>query len=266
MGATRSAPSPKRAAWLWPREHGGYAMMGFPQATALLLGNGAMAAVCLSLAVLGGFLAHEPAQVALGRRGIRRRREAGDGARLQAAVLTVLTLDAGVVGLAAGSAPVRVAAVAILPLAALALRQMISGTEKSVAGELLVALTFAAASVPTALAGGLDLAAAAMVAGVWFLAFALGTLAVRALITGFKTGRRGPGRSVIALALGLTVAAAAACLLGGVSVALLGVLPPALLTAAVLAGGLTPRRLRTLGWSMVTADVLVLAVLWAVLR
>ena len=248
MPASRTSVSNRKPAWLWPREHGATAMMAFPQATALLLGDGSGAAILLGLGVAGLFLAHEPAQVALGRRGARRRREAGSGAGIQTALLAGPAGAAGLAGLAAGSGAVRLAALAVLPFALLALRLMLSGREKSVGGELLVAFTLTAAAVPTGLAGGLAPRAALAAAGVWFLAFALGTLAVRALIARFKTGRGTGSRAVLALALALGAGAVAwAIPAGGTARAFLGVLPPGLVAAAVLASGMTPRRLRTLG-------------------
>lgn len=267
MPASSTSVPGKKTSWLWPREHGATAMMAFPQVTALLLGHGSRGAILLALGVAGIFLVHEPAQVALGRRGSRRQREAGNRARGQTVLLAGLAGALGFAGLAGASRPVWIAALAVLPFAALALGQMISGREKSVGGELLVALTFAAAAVPTALAGGVAPGPALAAAAVWSGAFGLGTLAVRTLIARFKTGSDAGARGVIVLALGLAAGAVAGALLaGGTARAFLGILPPGLVAAGVLAAGMTPRRLRTLGWSMVTADLLVLAVLWVTLR
>jgi len=256
-----------RPAWLWPREHGAYAMMAFPQITALLLGPGTRAAILLALGVLGMFLAHEPVLVTMGRRGTRIRRDAGPWALRQGVLLAGLSVAAGVAGLVGGPVDVLVAALAVIPAALLALRRMIQGDEKSAAGEVLVVLTFAAASIPIALANRVPPAAALTAAGVWFLAFTLGTLAVRALIARFKTRSPEPARRVIALACALILAGTGVAVLrGGTATAMLGLLPPGFLVAGVLAGGLTSHKLRTLGWSMATADVLVLAILLVVLR
>src|SRR5688572_14716336 len=64
-----------------PKEHGAYGQLSFPIATALLASGGSSAAGLLALATMAGFLAHEPAAIILGLRGVRAKREDGAKAR-----------------------------------------------------------------------------------------------------------------------------------------------------------------------------------------
>src|SRR5262245_1035268 len=62
--------------WL-PKEHGAYGQVAFPLATAFSIAGPSTAGLLLSVAAIAGFLAHEPAVIALGLRGSRARRELG---------------------------------------------------------------------------------------------------------------------------------------------------------------------------------------------
>ena len=59
---------------LWPKEHGAYGQVAFPLITALTAAGASVGGTLTAMAVLAGFLAHEPAAVVLGLRGPRARR------------------------------------------------------------------------------------------------------------------------------------------------------------------------------------------------
>src|SRR5512140_1483244 len=84
--------------WLIPREHGAYGQLGFPLLAALGCGRPGVAALCLVLAFVAAFIAHEPVLILLGDRGTRARRES-----YRDAVLT-LAVSGGVAIVAAGVA------------------------------------------------------------------------------------------------------------------------------------------------------------------
>jgi hypothetical protein len=85
-------------------------------------------------------------------------------------------------------------------------------------GEALIALLFAFAAVPVSLAAGSSVAAALQAAATWSVVFIAGTATVHALLTRKKRGALAPT-----------------------------------LCAAALVFGLSTKRLRLLGWSMVFA-------------
>ena len=59
------------AANLKPKEHGAYAILAIPIVTAILVTGPTVVGLCVAVASLAGFLAHEPLLVALGHRGAR---------------------------------------------------------------------------------------------------------------------------------------------------------------------------------------------------
>ena len=79
------------AAKLKPKEHGAYAILGIPIVTALLVAGPQVAGVCVAIAAVAGFLAHEPMLVAVGHRGARAQR-ATPAARRRLALLLGLTV------------------------------------------------------------------------------------------------------------------------------------------------------------------------------
>lgn len=250
---------------LLPREHGAYAELLFPLATGLAYGTPSAPAVAFAVAASALFLAHEPAAVATGRRGARLKALHQRAARIQGAGLSAVAVGAGAVGWV--SAPdARIAALVPAAIALVLLPVVLAGREKSLVGELLVVATFAATVLPVARANGAAWSFALFAAVVWFVGFALGTVAVHAI----KARHKGTGRS------GWTVHAAPALAAVAVVAALvvashpwlpalvpLAIVPGAGVALVASVSGVHPRHLKRVGWSLVGAHLLTLALLLA---
>jgi hypothetical protein len=248
-----------------PREHGAYAEVLFPLLTVFCLGTTGLASVALSLAIVAGFLAHEPLQLLLGARGGALQRELGGRARAQGTLLLTASIATGAFGLQRAGSPAIAAAAGLLPALALVLGLTLVGREKSLLGETLVALLLAFAALPVARAAGLPLRAALCSALTWSAVFVLGTATVHAVLARKKRGALAPSCAVVALGVAITSGAAFASLFGGSSW-LLAAVPMSLVAVVALLGGVPPRRLRALGWAMVLAHVGAALGLWLTLR
>jgi hypothetical protein len=248
---------------LLPHEHGTYAEIVFPLATALALGAPGQAAWGLTLAATGGYLAHEAFVVLLGLRGSRARREqaraawrslgvfgavAGTGLALALPQLTPLTSQG--LALAAGLSGVAVVAAW-------------AGFERTLGGEALAATALPAWSVPVALAGGVSAPAALTAWGVWTLVYVASTCAVQVVIARTRRQRR---PAAVAGALVLSIGAPSSAALAGA----VGMLPSgtavALLPACVSALIVTlfpvsARRLRDIGWALIVVSLATLGLL-----
>lgn len=249
-----------------PREHGAYAEAAFPLVTALALGGIGPAPALLSVAIVCLFLAHEPLMVMIGARGGRARRETGERARRRATILTALALVAGALGLWLAPTIARAAALIPVGFGALLVPLVLKRREKTLLGELIVALALSSALVPVALAGGVELRDAVIASAVWAVIFALATVTVRAVIANAKK-RAGPDRMPRAAPL-LSAAAIAGVLLlapipGVPTLAAAAVLPAAIVALCFGALRIHPRYLRAMGWSLVASNVLALAALLA---
>lgn len=246
-----------------PREHGAYGQLGFPLATGLALGRPAAAAGLIALAAVLVFLAHEPAAVLLGQRGARLLRAEGRRARRALALLGVAAALAGLAGLALAPPQARAAVLLPATLGALCAAAMLAARERTTAGEVTVALALASAEVPVALAGGAGGSVALSLAAAWALCGATHTVAVRGLIARSRGGASPrlawmapAGASIGAVALGVLAAtgrapgaAAAAVGLSACVALVLALRPP------------PPRRLRTVGWTLMATSVAIVALL-----
>ena len=155
----------------------------------------------------------------------------------------------------------------LLPLtsAILLVPLVLSGRQKTVAGEILVITAFSTLVLPLAAACGADPTRAGWAAAVWWGSFSLGTLEVHAI----KARHKDTGRSRWTL-WGSPVASASV-----VALCLVGVLvlreeagSPALAllfpAASILILGflrIHPRRLKRVGWMLVAANLVALAIL-----
>ncbi len=265
MSDSRTARGPS----LLPREHGAYAQIAFPQITALALGRPAWAALLLLAAIVCVFLLHEPLMILTGARGGRARREQAQRAGWRAALLLALALPAGAGGLLLAGTATQLAALIVLALAALLLPLILSRQEKTALGELLVAVTLASTMVPVAFASGVATRVAGIAAGVWMVAFALGTITVRSIIARAKRDAA-PGWAHFAAPLWCAGAITAAFLLavaGHVpTLAAVAVVPTALVALIFGVLGIHPRNLRRMGWSLVASNVVALLALIAGFR
>lgn len=255
---------------LRPREHGAYAMLTFPVVSGLVLGGGSVAGVAFAVLAVSGFLAHESTLVLLGRRGERIRSAAEAAARRRLLALGAVALASCAAFVV--TAPVEALAWAVPPavLGTVVAGLLVAGRgTKSLSAELLVALAFASLHATVSTAGGAQGVRAVLApVAVWGVSFALATLSVH----GIKARFRGRGRAWLAAAApvgaALVLVVAAAAVLTGWEVAGVGLalplgalLPKALLVLAVAAVDVQPRQLKTVGWSLVTADTLTLLVL-----
>lgn len=261
-----TTPAPRRRS-LVPHEHGAWGQLAMPLLAALALGAPAAAPYLLTAAVVLAFTAHEPLLVLLGQRGRRVRDEEGPRARRWLLVLGGGALLLGVPGIALappdGRAAVLLPAVLAAGVAVLVYRRL----EKTTLGEIWVAAALASAGYAVARAGGVAQAAALAALLAWILAFAAATLAVQVILVRVRSkGAEDPGLRHAGLVLLLVGVAAAAVRAGLPGALLAAVIPTALLSLVVCLVKVSPRRLRELGWALVGASTVTLAVLVVMLR
>ena len=251
-----------------PREHGAYAMLTFPVVSGWIVGGLSLAGVGFAVAVLGGFLAHEPATVLLGGRGERLATSAWEEAWRR--LLSRLAAALAGVSVFVYLAPAEALQAAAWPLAgALGVGALlVAGRVKSVPGEIWVAATFASVHLPIAAAGGASGAGLWLPALVWLGGFVPPTLAVHALKARFKAARSGKGTvrnrwtasAAPAAAVLVTAAAVGAAAAWGLTGSL-AVLPMAVAAGVVSVLAIHPRHLKRVGWTMVLTDVATLILL-----
>jgi hypothetical protein len=235
--------------------------MMLPLATAFAVAGVDVPALLAALAVVSAFLAHEPLLVLLGGRGLRIRREMQRRAAAWLVAEAAVALIAG--GAAIWSLPPGDRWLFLLPSIPVAFlgAAVLQGREKSTEGEIAVAIAFALAGVPVAVAAGAPLRPAFSLGIAFGVVFVAGTLSVRAIVLGTRGG--GDPRAARAMRLGVlvvTVGAAVAIL----AAASRGVLPwttlaaPAPGIAAVAWLTVFPppaSRLRTVGWTLAASSV-----------
>ena len=137
-----------------------------------------------------------------------------------------------------------------LVLALLMTPVVLSGREKTLAGEIAAAATLAAASIPVAVTVGLAYDHVLFVWGSWVLGFTVSTAAVRCVIA-IQKGR--PAGREVATAFTATLGAGA---LTTYSVILLSTFPYVLLGWILIAQPPHARHLRRVGWTLIIAGVL----------
>jgi hypothetical protein len=249
---------------LLPREHGAYAQLGFPLATALALGDLGFAPVLLVVGIIAVFLVHEPVMVLSGGRGGRAKREQRDPARRRGAMLLAVATITGAAGLWLAPPTARYSSVVPLALGVTLAPLTLKRQEKTLLGELLVAVALSSTLIPVALAGGSGVREALVAFVVWAVVFLLGTITVRAIIARAKKTAE-PSRAVhlAPLLCAVSIAIAIAIAIGGdiPALAAVAVVPSAFAALVFALLGVHPRNLRRLGWSLVASNVLVLAAL-----
>ena len=250
----------RRRRSLLPREHGVYAEVFFPLATALALGEPSSSGVLLSAAIVAAFLFHEPMLVLLGRRGERAKQNIGRRATTHALILGALTILTGTAGVWGAGPDARLTIGALLSPGLLLALLVAAGREKTLLGESLLAVVLSFASVPIAITSGVSLSAAIATATVWATAFLLGTTTVHAIIARSKRGAVAPAVAVATLALLLIVGVVTSPAVAGPWWPL-AAMPTALVAFAAIALGVSTRRLRAVGVALVAADVATMAVL-----
>jgi hypothetical protein len=260
----------KRSGVLLPKEHGAYGQVAFPLATALVAGGPSAAGVLLGVAIVAGFLAHEPAAILLDLRGSRATREFRAVAIRWLSCSLAIGTAASVAAVTLMEAAVRRSlAVPLIPALALAVA-MVRGREKSWYGEITAALAFAGGAVPVTLAAGAPVAVAWTIAIPFALLFTTTTLAVRVVILRVRGGGD-PGAAAATRRATLAICAASAASIGALTTggwlapSLLIATAPGLLTASIVAARPpSPMHLRFLGWSLVAVSTLTAAMIVAI--
>lgn len=251
-----------------PREHDAWVQFGFTLTCALLLGHFDPAAVAIAAAALIAFWAHEPLAVVLGYRGpALRDAHAKDATRL------LLMLGTAFVVLLA------FAAVQMDPSKLVALHPpIVTGTflmvivaakqERTTLGGLMAATATASWGVPVAVAGGVTAAIALEVWLAFTVSFAMGTLAVRAVI---QSALPSASRKLRVSAVGVATFCVAALFMMRAGGSLHPAIPWAVVPAAMFAVHLAvrppnPKQLRRVAWEVAFAGLVGTTVLVAALR
>jgi len=261
-GNTRRHLTPR-----FPREHGAYAQLAFPLVTGLIWAVPTVSTLSLALASVAFFLANESAAILLGARGKRLKEQEGPRARVWGSILLATGCFLGVVAVVTGW--LAVWPVVLLPAVAGALLVplVIAGRHKTLIGEFLVITAFTTLLLPMGAASGVDPTRAALTAGVWWISFGLGTVAVHSIKARHKGKERaGWLRWASSLTSGTVVAGALALALGQGGVpALAGpvaaLIPPSLAIFGLSLVRVHPKHLKRVGWSLVAANTLALVLL-----
>jgi YwiC-like protein len=238
-----------------PREHGAYSQMALPLVTSLVIARAAPPSVFIALAVVCGFLAHEPLLVLLGGRGVRSRQTMGSRAAVRFTVSAVAMFAAGAAGFRLSPAATRWSFLLPVIPAAWVGASLLAGEEKRAPSEIAVALAFAFTVVPICAAAGVSLAIALSVAAVFASVYVAGVLCVRVIVLGKRAGgnlhaRRTTRLTLIAIAVASVVGLAVATERTPLPWTMLVAVAPGLITAVALAMRRSPPPLKSVGWSL----------------
>jgi hypothetical protein len=249
-----------------PREYGAYAELAFPLLTAFLLGGVTVAGLGFTVAVLAWFLVREPLAVLNGVRGVRLEAALGGPARRAAWLLGLLGAAGAGAGMLLAPPAARVWALVPGACAVVLAPALLRGRPKTLGAELVVAVALATMILPIGLSAGIHSSTARQASGVWAASFVLATLAVHAIKARAKPELG--ARWAIRVTPVLAGAVAGAGLAGGATALWpwpvgAAVLPSALLVLGALWLGTHPRRLKRVGWSLVGANLVTLALLIA---
>jgi hypothetical protein len=267
VGSTPGTSAPNRRSLL-PQEHGAYGQILAPLLTALAIGQPRLAALALSLGAALGFLAHEPALVALGQRGPRALEEDGPRARRLLATLAAGAVTSSAVGLALAPPAARWAALLAGALAGASSLLVYRKLEMTAAAEIAIAIALSSLGLPVALAGGVSLSGGLTCWATWAAAFSSAVGAVQVLL--WRARRRAGRDPGPAAALASLAVEGAACLLaaGGILpwAGPVALLPMTAVSAALSVLPVSPRRLKQVGWSIMGASCATLLLLVVGLR
>jgi hypothetical protein len=257
---------------LLPKEHGAYGQMAFPLVTAMLVSGVSMGSLLFAIAVVAGFVLHEPLLVLLGLRGPRAKREQGGAAVRWVVALAILVIITGTAALRWMEPAHRISVALPLVPALFIFIAAASGKGKSIGAEIAVAIAFSLTAVPLCLLGGQSIVAGAAIALAFASNFVLATLAVRVVIARV----RGGGDPRLAAAMRRSAYVTAGAIAAGAAVAAGRGLVPWLPLSAIVPGIVAaiwiatfpphPSRLKAVGWTLVTLSALVTVLLVVTLR
>lgn len=242
-----------------PREHGAYGQLALPLVTAYAVAGVTVPAALLGLAVAAGFLGHEPLLVLLGRRGARAKREQRKAATAWLVITGSIAIGAGLAAFGSVSPAIRWSFLLPLAPAAILATAIAAGLEKSLFGEIAVALAFSLVATPVCMAAGAPAITGVAVGTAFALVFVLATLAVRAIVNIRSSGNPRAARltriAVLVLASAAAVVVAAMVSRGFLAPTTLVAAGPGLAAAAWMAiFPPSPARLRTVGWTLVAVS------------
>ena len=255
-----------------PREHGAYGQLLLPLATALAISGLHVSAILTAIAALTGFIAHEPLVVLLGGRGVRARRERRRTAISWLVVSSGIAFVAGVGAVASAPPDERwLFAWPLVPAAVLAVL-LANGREKSTLGEIVSAIAFASVAIPVGAVTASSPIRGFIVAFTFASLFIVSTLGVRVVILTTRGG--GDPHAVqltrwqLAVALAVIGVGLSVAVVSDVSagVAALAILPGVTVVIALALRPPPARRLRTVGWTLLSTSVFLAVALVAAFR
>lgn len=253
---------------MFPREHGAYGQLLLPIVTALAIGRPGFAAATLSAAACCAFLTHEPLVVLLGQRGARAGRELHQTALWWFAGFAVAAAILGSAALLTASPEKRFAVVPSIVMAFVVFGIIRSGREHTIAGEAVSAIALASLAYPIGVWSSGSYRASLSCAAAFAAVFVAGVVCVHAVIA----FTRRPPATAERIAGATAAISAALVIFVLTSVRVLEVVTPLAVLPACVAGlalALAPpsaRRLRVIGWTLVSTSVLTMVVLLAAFR
>jgi YwiC-like protein len=237
------------AANLRPKEHGAYAILAIPIVTAISITGPTWVGLCVAIASITGFLAHEPLLVALGHRGARAQRTT-PAAQQRLGVLLTVTVVCGVIAIVAGTMSVRYSLLACGALAITSFALAIAGRHRTLGGQLWGIVGLSVPSVPIMLAGDVPALLTIEAWGTWLIGFGATTMAVRGVIAVQKRQSRALHWGVIG---GLSVAVAVLTL-AGFKLPIV-TLPMISMSLYLLYAPPHAKHLKRVGWTLVVGTV-----------
>ena len=238
----QSAPQPVS---LLPKEHGAYAMLLIPLVTSLLTGGLTLIGIAIAVAVVAGFLAHEPMLVARGHRG-QRAQTGTPNARKQLFLWLLLAMVTGSVVFYLGATQVRIAWAICLIFAVVSFGMSAAGLHRKTAVHLWGMIGLSLPCISILLAGGESVGQALSFWGVWILGFAATTLGVRGMMANQKNRSRQLhllALTILTLAIG--IGSARGCMWPLATLPMIGVSWYLLISPPPL------KQLKRVGWVMV---------------
>lgn len=172
-----------------PKEHGAYAILAIPIVTAILITGPTVVGLCVAVASIAGFLAHEPLLVSLGHRGARAQRTT-PAAKRRLGVLLTVTVASGIIAMEVGTTSVRYSLVACGVLAIASFALAIAGKHRTLGGQLWGVVGLTVPCVPILLGGDVPARLTMEAWGTWLIGFGATTLAVRGVIAAQKRQSR----------------------------------------------------------------------------
>lgn len=252
--AVLTASVPSRV-WLYPKEHGAYAILGVPFVVALVIVGLTPATVLFSIATVCAFLAHEPMLILAGCRGNRARVAAPQAWPILIRRL-IVTVSCGLLAFAFSLPLARAGMSLCLLFASIEVAVAVTGKSRTLSAQLtgLAGLTLPSAVLLTI--GGIGIEVAAQFWLIWFAGRVATTVSVRTAIARHR-------KNVLASRMAhicdlLLVTAIIVCgggILAGTPQWLITI--PLLLSAVVLRTLVPhPRHLKQMGWSLLAVNVL----------